>query len=101
MEQYRVFVQATGHKGDDSALAGKDNHPVVRVSWNDAVAFCAWLSNKSGREIRLPTEAEWEKAARGGLYHLAALYTRSAFRWKYLPAARVNFLGFRICASPS
>lgn len=42
-----------------------DNYPRVRVSWFAAVAFCRWLSDKVGYEIRLPTEMEWEKAARG------------------------------------
>jgi sulfatase modifying factor 1 len=43
-----------------------DEHPVVNVSWNDAVAFCAWLSKKEGKIYRLPTEAEWEYACRAG-----------------------------------
>ncbi|MCA9116192.1 MAG: SUMF1/EgtB/PvdO family nonheme iron enzyme, partial [Planctomycetaceae bacterium] len=43
-----------------------DDHPVVNVSWNDAMAFCEWLSRPAGATCRLPTEAEWEFACRAG-----------------------------------
>ena len=46
-------------------LADRLDYPVASVSWHDALAYCQWLSQQTGRTYRLPTEAEWEKAARG------------------------------------
>lgn len=89
--QFDAFVRATGYQtaaeregsamvyaGAWQEVAGADwrhphgpgldapaNHPVTQVSWADAVAFCRWVSEVTGRNVRLPTEAEWEKAARG------------------------------------
>jgi serine/threonine-protein kinase len=91
--QFRAFVESTGYRtgaemdGWAYAWTGKDwervsganwrsprgpeggaaldDHPVTQVTWDDAAAFCRWVSEVSGRDVRLPTEAQWEKAARG------------------------------------
>jgi formylglycine-generating enzyme required for sulfatase activity len=54
-----------------------DDWPIVNVSWNDAVEFCQWLSDFTGRKYRLPTEAEWEYAARGGKKSKGYLFSGS------------------------
>jgi serine/threonine-protein kinase len=52
-------------EADAEGDAWLPGHPVGAISWHDAIAYCAWRSARSGREVRLPTELEWEKSARG------------------------------------
>ena len=68
--QYAVFVKQTqaaapSHWKRGKIPVGKEQHPVVEVSWNEATAFCRWVSQETDETVRLASEAEWEKAARG------------------------------------
>jgi serine/threonine-protein kinase len=67
--EYLEFVLATGHRRpkdwNGTFRAGTDDYPVTNVSWDDAATYCSWRSLRDQITYRLPTEAEWEHAARG------------------------------------
>jgi len=113
-DEYARFVRATGHPAPavhrlplitaggrdqtfrDLALPyvweqnepppGRGSHPVVLVAYEDAAAYCRWLSEELSRTVRLPTEAEWEKAGRGGV-------EGQRYPWGHdIDASRCNFL---------
>lgn len=71
-EQFAHFLRKTNRVAASELLwdgnrspEGKDQHPVTGVTWYDALAYCQWLSEQTGRPYTLPSEAQWEKAARG------------------------------------
>ncbi|GHU76295.1 hypothetical protein FACS189414_1960 [Bacteroidia bacterium] len=63
--QYDAYCEATGATKPGDEHWGRGDRPVINVSWDDAVAYCDWLSAQTGGTWRLPTEAEWEYACRG------------------------------------
>jgi formylglycine-generating enzyme required for sulfatase activity len=80
---------ACKHRPDDHGW-GRGDHPVINVSWDDAKLYLAWLSQRTGQRYRLPSEAEWEYAARAG--------TRTPFWWgRDVGAARAQCEG---CGNP-
>jgi serine/threonine protein kinase len=63
-EQYDFFCRETGRSQPADEGWGRGSRPVINVSWDDAQAYCQWLTQKTAQNFRLPSEAEWEKAAR-------------------------------------
>ncbi|HUJ32762.1 MAG TPA: SUMF1/EgtB/PvdO family nonheme iron enzyme [Candidatus Acidoferrum sp.] len=93
---YAFFLAATGHREPlhwRDPVFSHPAQPVVAPSWFDALAYSDWLSRVTGRRYRLPTEAEWERAARGGAEQaqypwgdaLPELLPNYAARWKMAP----------------
>ncbi len=64
-EEYDKFCDETGHRRSSDFGWGRGTMPAIDIGYNDAVAFCKWISEKTGINIHIPTEAQWEKAARG------------------------------------
>jgi formylglycine-generating enzyme required for sulfatase activity len=65
-KEYDVFASATLREKPSDRGWGRERRPVINVSWDDAIAYAQWLSQMTGKNYRLPSEAEWEFAARAG-----------------------------------
>jgi formylglycine-generating enzyme required for sulfatase activity len=84
--QYAIYVNDSGAKPPEHWRGGKvppglENHPVVNVTWHDALAYCQWLAQKINKPVSLPSEAEWEKAAKGPISNLQSKISNRKYPW--------------------
>lgn len=78
VKQYRDFTTATSRAAPAATpYTAQDSYPITNITYDDAVAYCNWLSSITGKKYRLPTEAEWEYAARGGAKSVGNPYSGS------------------------
>lgn len=76
-DEYDRFCEMTGREKPDDNGWGRGKKPVINVSWTDANEYCRWLGSITGQKFRLPTEAEWEFAAKGGIKNQGLRYSGS------------------------
>ena len=84
--QYRIFCEETNKDMPESPKWGWiDNHPIVNVSWDDAIGYCNWLGGKIKKDVKLPTEAQWEYVATG---------TRKRKKYIYSGGKKIESIGW-------